>query len=148
MHLIVDVQGFIIEKNKFICKELATFDGKKITHNFFKAPFRMRLLNEEFHRQAIWLMANHHGLNWNHGFTPLHEFHNIIQNVTKNAEAVYVKGREKAQYIRKYSLAPVFEMDEHPGLPKLPPKCPHHLSENSICSLSNVFYLYENFIMQ
>ncbi|CAH1107018.1 unnamed protein product [Psylliodes chrysocephalus] len=87
----------------------------------------MRLLNEEFHRQAIWLMANHHGLNWNHGFTPLHEFHNIIQNVTKNVEAVYVKGREKAQYIRKYSLAPVFEMDEHPALPKLPPKCPHHL---------------------
>lgn len=145
--LTLDVQGFNIENNKFIPKELAVYDGCKISHYIFKAPFDIKYLTPDLHKQALWLMKNHHCIPWNEGYTPIHKFSDIIKNITEKGDCVYVKGTEKAKYIRKYSLKPVVELVEHPQLRKEEPHCFYHSNSKCICALTNVYYLYKNCLM-
>ena len=147
MRLVLDIQGFKDEKNQFIPKELATYDGEKIAHFVFKQPFALNLLSPELHKQTLWLMKNHHCINWNAGYTPLHYFAAIVEKITKDVEFVYVKGKEKANYIRKYSAKPIIELDEQPVLAPSTPYCVFHSKSPSMCALSNVLYMYDNFFM-
>lgn len=145
--LIIDVQGFKDEKNKFIPKELAAFDGYRISHFVFKQPFAFNLLCPESNKQATWLMKYHHCIYWNHGYTPLHYFADIVKKLTEDALYVYVKGTEKAEYIKKYSSKPVIELDDQPALQASTPKCAFHSKSPCICALTNVFFMYDNFFM-
>lgn len=145
MRLILDFQAFKDERNKFIPKELACYDGEKIVHYVFKQPYPLNFLPPEYHKQAIWLMKNHHCINWNSGFTPLHHFSTIIKQITKDVEFVYVKGEEKAKYIKKYVDKPIIELDEEPALFLSKPKCFYHSKPLAMCALSNVIYMYNNF---
>lgn len=147
MQLVVDFQGFKLENNKFLVKEFACYDGLRISHYVFKPPFPLRMLSPDLHRQAVWLMNNHHGIDWKAGFTPLHQFGGIVDQLTKGADMVYVKGREKLDILKKYCTRPVYEFDEHPPLERTQPKCFHHNNDICACALSNVFFLYDNFIM-
>lgn len=147
MRLVLDMQGFKDEHNNFIPKELATYDGIRISHYIFKQPFPLSFLPPDAHNQVVWLMKNHHHINWNSGHTPIHHFSTLIKELTKDAHFVYVKGNEKANYIRKYCVKPVVEVEEQPTLPKSTPKCFFHSKSPSMCALSNVFYLYNNFFM-
>ena len=145
--LIVDVQGFKIENNKFIPKELAAYDGSKICHYVFRPPFDIRYLPPNLHKQAVWLMKNHHCISWNEGYTPIHKVSEIIKNFTEKADHVYVKGREKSEYIRKYSLKPVIELDENPSLQENEAHCFYHSKSPCICALTNVYNFYNNHLM-
>lgn len=147
MKLVIDVQGFKIENNKFIVKELAAYDGIRLCHYVFKPPFAMKLLSPNLQKQALWLMNNHHCLDWHFGFTPFYLFSDIIKNLTSKVECVYVKGREKADYIRKYSMNSVYELAESSKLQVGQTRCLYHTKESCICALTNVFYLYDNFLM-
>ncbi|CAG9762633.1 unnamed protein product [Ceutorhynchus assimilis] len=145
--LVLDVQGFTIENNKFIPKELAAYDGTKICHYIFRPPFDIQHLPPDLCKQANWLIHNHHCICWNEGYTPIYKFADIVKNLTGKVDNVYVKGKEKSEYIRKYSLKPVLEFEDKPALQKGQPECFYHLKSQCICALSNVFYLYNNFIM-
>lgn len=147
MNIVIDIQGFKIENNKFIAKELAAYDGQHISHYIFKQPFEINLLPPDLHRQATWLTKNHHCIPWNEGFTPLHKFSDIIKTITNKGSSVFVKGKEKADTIRKYSSTPVFELEEQPALQPSESRCFFHTKNYCICALSNVFYLYNNFLM-
>lgn len=147
MRLVLDMQGFKDEYNKYIPKELATYDGNRISHHVFKKPFSLSLLSPESHKKAIWLMKNHHCINWNDGYTPLHHFSAIIKEITSNADFVYVKGSEKVEYIKKYCTKQIVELDEQPTLRPSSPKCFFHSKSPSMWALSNVFYMYINFFM-
>lgn len=147
MNLILDIQGFKDENNKFIPKELAAYDGDKINHHVFKQPFSMDLLSPEAYNQALWLMKYHHCICWKSGHTPVHHFSTIIKTLTDDFEFVYVKGREKADYIKKYCNKTIIEIDEQPILVKTAPKCFYHSNSPAMCALSNVFFLYDTFFM-
>lgn len=147
MPLILDVQGFKVEKNKFIVKELAGFDGERICHYVFKPPFSFDMLPPELQREANWVTKNHHCIQWDIGFTPLHKFDSILEDLTSKAECIYVKGREKAEYVRRFSSKPIFEFEEQPRLEQSIPKCFYHSKSKCVCALSNVLYLHENFVM-
>ena len=146
MRLILDFQGFKDERNKFIPKELASYDGFKLSHYIFKKPYSFSLLPPKEHDQAVWLMKNYHFLDWNDGFTPLHHFAEIIEKITKDAQFVYVKGHEKKEYIRKYCTKPIVELDEQPSIQPSMPKCIFHSKSPAICALSNVFNMYDIFL--
>jgi hypothetical protein len=148
MTVIVDVQGFNTSKKTFTPKELAAYDGTCVSHYIFKPPFSFHTINDEFKKQAFWLTNNHHCLDWNEGFTPLFMFPQIIQRLTKNADSISVKGYEKAAYLRKFVSKPVIELQEQPALTPSTPSCFYHLKSPSICALSNVYYLYETFVMK
>lgn len=146
--MILDVQGFTIEQNKFIPKELAAYDGQRICHYIFRPPFAFGCLSPDADKQSKWLMKHHHCIDWEAGYTPLYKFSNIVKSITQEASVIYVKGKEKATFLRKYSSRPILEFDEQPPLKKNAPKCFYHLNNNCVCSLFNVFYLYDQFVMQ
>ncbi|CAH2019347.1 unnamed protein product [Acanthoscelides obtectus] len=81
---------------------------------YFKAPFPWDLLPPPLKIQAKWLTDNYHGISWNSGFTPLHKFGNIIKHIADGADRIYVKGREKAAYLRNFTSKPIIELEEQP----------------------------------
>lgn len=148
MNTIIDVQGFKISEKEFIPKELAAFDGSKFTHFIFKPPYSFHHLPEPMKKQASWLIDHHHSINWDEGFTPIYQFKNIIIRLTKSADRIYVKGREKSNFLRKFTTKIITELDEHPAMQESEPKCFYHNKPKCICALSNVILLYEKFIMK
>lgn len=146
--MILDFQGFKREKNIFIVKELAAYDGQKIFHTIFKSPFPLNLLPPELEKQARWVTKFHHGLTWEDGTTPYHLLQKIMEDLIVNADVIYIKGHQKAEFIKQLTTKPITELPEQPALERTSPKCFYHTTNNCYCSLSNVFYLYENFIMQ
>lgn len=147
MPLIVDVQGFKSLNNQFIVKEFAAYDGVHVCHYVFKPPFAFTSLPTECQKQANWLMSHHHTIDWNAGFTQHYMFPKIIKHVTQNASQVYVKGREKTDFIRKQVNVPVLEFPETPSLKQQLGSCFYHMNKHCICALTNVYYLYNNFVM-
>lgn len=147
MTLIVDIQGFKTNKNKLIVKELAAYNGSRVSHVVFKPPYPLDCLPEDYRKQADWLTANHHAIDWNAGFTQHFMFPQIIRHITRDAREVHVKGKEKADFIRKYVDVSVVELPETPALQKQPGTCFYHINECCICALSNVYNLYETFVM-
>lgn len=145
--IIIDVQGYQTSEKTFLPKEVAAYDGKKFTHYIFKAPFNFDNLPVKFQKQADWLMKHHHCIPWLEGYTPQYQFENIIRQLTKNVDTIYVKGCEKAIYIRKIVCKPVIELPEHPALERSDPLCFYHSADKCYCALSNVIILYENFMM-
>ncbi|CAH1968779.1 unnamed protein product [Acanthoscelides obtectus] len=65
MSVVLDVQGFKIENNKFLAKEFCAYDGVRLCHYIFKAPFPWDLLPPPLKIQAKWLTDNYHGYCWN-----------------------------------------------------------------------------------
>lgn len=142
---IIDIQGFTIEKNKFIPKELAAYNGTEQCHFIFKQPWPKKMLIPTYQKQVEWLENNHHSIDWKEGFTPLHKFHNIMFNLSGKADVFYVKGREKSKYLQKFTDKPVKELNEQPALNKMVSECIYHKHKICYCSLTIVHYLYNNF---
>ena len=92
-------------------------------------------------------MKNHHCIPWNEGFTPFHKFSDIIKSITNKSSLVYVNGKEKADVIRIYSSKSVIELDLYPSLEANRASCFFHKKDNCICALTNVFNLYNHFLM-
>lgn len=146
--LVLDIQAFKISGNKFLVKELAAFDGLRTCHYVFRAPFAFDRLPLEYRKQALWLMKNHHSIEWEAGSTPSHLLRDILLYVTKSFSEVYVKGKEKAEFLKKYLTIPVLELPEESTNLKLgQPSCFYHKNPTCICALSNVYTLYTNFSM-
>lgn len=145
--LILDVQGFKTSKNQFIPKELAVYDGTRFSHHVFKPPFPWHTLQPEFKKQATWLMFNHHCINWEEGFTPQHLFPHILKRVTRNADVVYIKGLEKANFIRKFISKPIEVFENQPALAPMEASCLYHSSSVCHCALTNVKFLFHNNVM-
>lgn len=145
--VVLDVQGFKISEKRFVPKELAIYDGVHVSHYVFKPPFPFHHLPEKFKSQAVWLTTNHHCLNWSEGFTPHFLFPQILQRLTQDVDHVYVKGCEKAAFIRNSTSKPVIEFDEQPSLRPMNPACFYHNKLSAICALSNVYHLYCTFVM-
>ncbi|KAJ8913307.1 hypothetical protein NQ315_010975 [Exocentrus adspersus] len=121
----------------YCLKELAAYDGERICHYIFKPPFPFDMLPRQHQNEANWLIKNHHHINWNIGFTPLHTFNSIVEDLTKKVDTIYIKGKEKADYIRQFTSKPVFELEEQPRLQQCASKCFYHTQNVSMCALSN-----------
>lgn len=94
-------------------------------------------------------MKHHHCIDWEAGYTSLYKFSHIVKTITEAANVIYVKVKEKAAFLGKYCSKPIVELDEQPALKKDIPRCFYHLNnDNCVCSLFNVFHLYDEFVMQ
>lgn len=148
MFIVLDVQGFMISGQTFSPKELAIFDGQTISHYIFKAPFPFSTLPPDLQTQAKWLINNHHGIPWNEGYTPCFLFPTILERLLKDADVVYVKGREKRNFLRRYTKKPIIEIEEYPALSATQPSCMYHSKVPCYCALSNVYHLYKHYVME
>lgn len=96
----VDLQGFKIESNNFIVKEIAILTCNSLFHDLIKSPFSFQKLNIKDKKQAIWLTKNYHGLSWSCGSIPIKELREIIRPILKNIDHIYVKGKEKVEWLQ------------------------------------------------
>ena len=102
----VDLQGFIVS-NTFIVKEVAVLRrGNVLAHYIFQSPMPWRLLTRSEQRQALWLMINHHELEWEDGTVAYNMAKHLITSAVigglheeKESSLVYVKGLEKRQWL-------------------------------------------------
>lgn len=148
MFVIVDVQGFKIADKTFSPKELAAYNGHGVSHYIFRAPFPFSTLPQRFQEEANWLMNNHHCIHWDEGFTPAYMFPKILRRLVRDADVVYVKGCEKAAFLRTYIDKCIIEIEERPALSASKPICMHHLKSLCYCALSNVYHLHEHYAME
>jgi hypothetical protein len=145
MILIMDVQGFEVENKKFILKEMASYNGKQICHYIFKSPFPHDMLSIDL-KKRIQSDVDFHGVSWDIGFTPLHLFGKIMDNLSSSIESIYLSDRKKAMYIQQFTSKPVLEFG-NVSLKKTTPSCLYHNEDDCVCALSNVYYLFEHYVM-
>ena len=67
-----------------------------------------------------------------------------MKSLSDGVDLIHIKGKEKAEYIRRFTPVPVVEFDEQPILQQSEPKCFYHMNSNCICSLKNVFICMKN----
>lgn len=142
--VVVDVQCFKTSSKTWVCKELAVYDGTRVAHYIFKSPFPFHALDPTLRSDAYWLTKNHHSISWDEGLVPSHLFEPILQRLTSNVTDVYVKGRQKAEFIRSILKREIMELPEKGALQQAEPRCFYHSQPICICALNNVYTLYNN----
>lgn len=144
----MDIQGFKTSDKIFTPKELAAYNGDCISHYLFKSPFPFTSLPQHLQKQATWLMTNHHCIDWDEGFTPAFQFPRILRRLLRDVDVVYVKGREKVTFLKRYTDKPIIEIEEQPALSPTHSSCMHHMKPVCYCALSNVYHLYNHYVME
>lgn len=98
----IDVQGFKVNNNKFICKELAiSYNSNEYQNFIIKPPFEFWRLPVEYQKQANWLTFNHHNLTWSAGSVSFNSVrHFLKENISKDTP-IYVNGAEKKNGSKK-----------------------------------------------
>lgn len=99
-YVYVDLQGFKKTKNRLICKEFCLVDdnGYKF-HAFVKPTIEFKKLPSFNKRQAIWLMNNHHKIDYDFGDMDPFELRDQMYPKMEN-KIVFVKGLEKVKWLK------------------------------------------------
>jgi len=100
-YIIIDIQGFYDNKNKFILKEIATLKSSGEVHHFIiKAPYSFNLLTAKTKYTNNWLTKNFHGFYWSDGKTKFCSVINFLKNHLNKQTKIYVKGEEKQKWVK------------------------------------------------
>lgn len=145
MNVIIDVQGFKNEDNKFIPKEIAVLCKNSILVLLIKPPYAFYDLTKKERSTVAWIERNR-GILWNEGFVPYLNYKFLILDFCKN-KRIYAKGREKVLWLKEILESNnVFNLEELncPNLETLYDKysdcsdiksCIYH---RKMCALKNV----------
>lgn len=151
---IVDFQGFGVFNKDFILKELAILNNGYHHHFIVTPPCNLSVLPLSLKKQAYWLYNNYHSLSWNGGSINFTEVKTSLRNNIRNG-TVYVKGVEKAQWLREIlnnenvEVKNVEDFFSCPNLKELKRIYPDQIkcqSHAKCCALQNV-YLLSKFLM-
>ncbi|KAK9720156.1 hypothetical protein QE152_g22239 [Popillia japonica] len=142
--LVIDIQGFNVPE--FIAKELSITDGSHSIHLLFKPPIPFLKLEEKIRKNVKWLEKNFHGLRYSCGHVELNLLPSILKRICPLYDAIYVKGHQKLEYLKKYLPSSNIINLEHyanaPVLNKRNVSCFYHTVYKSSCTVSNVDMLY------
>lgn len=124
-------------------------------HHIVKPPFDRDYLSQEKLRETAWLTKNCHGLEWDQGDIWYHVLEDLLRKCIARRPAVYVKGREKKEFIRQHfitdpSVTSVIDLSDM-GCGSLGAttnllstntiRCGQHKRIKSRCALSNCLVL-------
>lgn len=141
--VILDFQWFTISRNNVIPKELASCDSEhKKSHFLFKPIVSFGALSEEDQRVARFVTGSYTGLNWEGGFTNSCEFDAIVKQLCRNVDVVYVKGRQKLDFLKHIVNNRIVDLLEAGKITRGIPSCPFHNGNFVVCALRNVELLY------
>ncbi|KAK9752039.1 hypothetical protein QE152_g4562 [Popillia japonica] len=144
--VIIDFQWYTLSGERVVPKELASCDNNfRRSHFVFKPVLNFGSLSSTDQRTARYVYNYHHCLPWDGGNTSLGEFDDIIKFLCFNMEKIYVKGKEKANYIKAIVNKPVIELEHAGRIKRDKPSCMFHVGNYCVCALTNVENLY-NFL--
>lgn len=154
-YIYIDVQGFKMSRNRFMCKEFCLVDGEYIYHSFIKSPFNIDKLAKSYQRQANWSIDHGHRIKYNYGNTHIIELKEIlISKVKIQNKIILVKGVKKTEWLR-YMFRDCVEFQcyniedlnfDLTKMKKYYDVCHYHrqyFSENGPCALTNAFMLQD-----
>lgn len=122
--LVVDLQGFKLNGNKFIFKELAVLDcstlmSPKLYGLVFEAPFSSRFHDVEEKQQTRWI-EHHLGHKWDEEGIPYEMLTIVLKAYLFGADQVFVKGAEKLKWLQEFVPPNCILIDLHDlGCPSL-----------------------------
>lgn len=155
MEYVVDIQCFKLKSNDFYVKELAILPiGLETfpTVITFKPTIHWRELSPDLKAENKWIQGNLLGLKWDDGDLPYHKIGEVLRNNLSRAKKIFMKGREKVLWLRKYVMN-VVEIDaDCPSLKVLRESCKkeilckYHPQRSLNCAARNT-KLLENFIL-
>lgn len=146
---VVDFQGFGVFNKDFILKEKALLLNGHHFHFIVTPPCNLSQLPTALKRQAHWLYNNYHGLSYNGGWTNFTSIKLFLQNKIHNG-TIYVKGIEKAQWLRELlnnenvEVKNVEDFFNCPNLRELKRSYPNQIkcqNHSNCCALQNVYLL-------
>ncbi|XP_039298513.1 uncharacterized protein LOC120354807 [Nilaparvata lugens] len=99
---VVEFHGYkSYSDSKFYIKEFALVDARQTYVLYhFKPPFPKSDLPWKSYRDVCWLEFYHHKIKWEMGDTIYSD--EIIQGCMQNYQKVFTKGREKADFLKKF----------------------------------------------
>lgn len=100
--ILVDVQGFKDNTNRFIVKEISVETKNLQFHDIIKSPaIVQKNLDKKHRRESKWLTENYHGFSWEDGYITLNELRQTLYPIFNNNNAqIFVKGEEKTKWIK------------------------------------------------
>lgn len=162
MDFIVDMQGFKLENNEFVLKELAVVSVNNMDSIpisiIFQPPCPWYCISKKYKSVNRWLEKNFHGISWNAGDVSYVYVNEILKSKFKEATTIYVKGYEKRKWLKNFiykNITKIINMDDLncPSIEKLKEQefaCLYNTVEKKTftCALQNVInlknWLYKN----
>ena len=102
---IIDIQALKQPVSEFVIEKLAIYRVEDIDEPkvfYFKSPFDWNLLPAKYKAENNWLHRNYHHIGWNHGDYSYDCINVILAFNLIEAEAVFLKGREKLEWLQRY----------------------------------------------
>lgn len=111
--MIVEIQAFRDNENKYIVKELALVSSYLHNRNLylFKPPYNIEQLNETAMKQTVWCTDHYHGLPWNYGDVDYRELPFILRSHANQHKVICTKGSEKAKWLQEILKRDVIDLD-------------------------------------
>lgn len=116
---IVDIQGYW-RNGQFVLKTLALLripstvrssDDFKIQLFSFLPPCDIAELNTCDRRTKQWIEKHHHRVPWHCGNIAYNSRHGVIRRAVDSVSKIYVKGGQKAEWLREYVNCFVIDLD-------------------------------------
>ena len=110
---IVDIECLTGISGAYVVKELAIYqlaENPKEQSWMFKPPYEEYILSKETRKQNYWVTNNLHGIRWDDGDVEYSEFHRILRQSIPAGSKVYVKGKEKSNYISEHLSSDVIDL--------------------------------------
>ncbi|KAK3933086.1 Lipoyl synthase, mitochondrial [Frankliniella fusca] len=118
-----DIQMLRGAKDEYVVKEFSLyssqFDGSRGT-TIFKPPYADTILSPEQRKRNTYITRHIHGLKWNSGTVPYEHLGDMIQELLRDYNRIYVKGVEKLRLLLRYAPPGVLVYNiERDGCPRL-----------------------------
>lgn len=150
MDIVVDFQAFRNNFNQYIIKECAVVDvdGSFVENWLVAPPYNFYNLSKAKRKESVWLTLNYHGLKWDDGGLCYSSFLDELRTLCKDAQNIFVKGKEKADYLQsilnrnvtdleRYNAPSLKELLKTSKIPLL--RCYRHSKQKQyFCALTNV----------
>lgn len=150
MDIIIDVQFCKDLHNRVIPKEVAIASVREnfVAHWIVAPPYSVQKLNSETRQQNNWLYRNKHSIAWQDGDVSLPKVKKNLQTILQNAEKIYVRGKDKVDFLQDLALSEVINLEDDENCPSfsnftwLNTYCMYHalkINHRSLsCALNNV----------
>lgn len=115
----MDVQCFKDSKDRVVPKEVAIVAlHKEFTAHWIVSPIcKSWKLRRDIRKQNNWLTVNHHGLDWYDVGVSLSTLHKKLKDIFKTTDKIYVRGKEKAEYLRRLTTREIIDLEEDVNCP-------------------------------
>ena len=107
--IFVDIQGYKVNRNRFMCKEICLIDGIGTFYSIIKSWYPFKKLLFWYKRQIEWITKHFHGLIYECGSLRINEMRKIVYSRLLD-KIVIVKGAEKVEWM-KYLFRNYGEID-------------------------------------